>query len=81
MSTSLIAKSCYVHLLTDDDTGRPTTKARLRLQAAISMLHMCSVEKYANALKHGFVNLAIMIQVLDIHFYQNIVDRPGANIV
>jgi hypothetical protein len=41
----------------------PKFKSRLRLQAAISLLHLSTVEVYANAISPAFVSLAITVQV------------------
>jgi sister-chromatid-cohesion protein PDS5 len=38
-------------------------KSRLRLQAAISLLHLSTVEAYANAIAPNFVTLALTVQV------------------
>jgi len=38
-------------------------KSRLRLQAAISLLHLSTVEAYANSIAPNFVTLALTVQV------------------
>ncbi|PCH44760.1 hypothetical protein WOLCODRAFT_78395 [Wolfiporia cocos MD-104 SS10] len=59
MFTSLIA---YNGSFTADAADSLKTKARLRLQAAISLLHLSSVEKYASEISAHFAPLAITIQ-------------------
>lgn len=41
----------------------PKFKSRLRLQAAISLLHLSTIDAYANATAADFIWLAIMVQV------------------
>ncbi|KAF7430453.1 hypothetical protein PC9H_006160 [Pleurotus ostreatus] len=40
----------------------PKSKARLRLQAAVSLLHLCAIETYLHALSPKFVSLALAVQ-------------------
>ncbi|OBZ77502.1 Sister chromatid cohesion protein pds5 [Grifola frondosa] len=47
---------------TSEAVDDPKTKARLRLQAAISLLHLSTIEAYAGEIGKDFVGLAIMIQ-------------------
>lgn len=41
----------------------PTVMSRMRLQAAVSLLHLSTVEVYDKAIAPQFVNLALTIQV------------------
>jgi sister chromatid cohesion protein PDS5 len=41
----------------------PQVKSRLRLQAAVSMLHLSTVAAFANPIAVTFVDLAITVQV------------------
>lgn len=49
----------------------PKVKARMRLQAAVSLLHLSTVPKFATIVTNNFVSLAIMIQVCFgvVHFF------------
>ncbi|KAL5521605.1 PDS5 [Sanghuangporus sanghuang] len=48
--------------LTPQSADGPTVKSRLRLQAATSLLHLATVEKFAEAIAPDFVLLALTIQ-------------------
>lgn len=41
----------------------PKLKSRMRLQAAVSLLHLSTVAAYANAISGDFIWLAITVQV------------------
>jgi hypothetical protein len=41
----------------------PGVMSRMQLQAAVSLLHLSTVEVYANAIAPKFVDLAITVQV------------------
>jgi sister-chromatid-cohesion protein PDS5 len=45
----------------------PKVKSRMRLQAAISLLHLSVVNKFANAINTNFISLAITVQVCISH--------------
>jgi sister-chromatid-cohesion protein PDS5 len=45
-----------------DSGDDPKVKSRMRLQAAVSLLHLSTVEVYANALAPKFVTLAVTVQ-------------------
>ena len=42
--------------------SRPTVKSRLRLEAAVSILHLSSVEKFSETITPHFLDVALMIQ-------------------
>lgn len=46
-----------------DSIFSPKFRSRLRLQAAVSLLHLSTVDAYANAIAADFIWLAIMVQV------------------
>lgn len=52
-----------VRLCSDVRIYSPKIKARMRLQAAESLLHLSTVEKYARFLSANFVLLALNMQV------------------
>ena len=56
----------------------PRAKSRLRLQAAVSLLHLATVDVYVNAIASKFVALAITIQVMDDMWRRCIELRPSA---
>ncbi|KAG1784584.1 armadillo-type protein [Suillus plorans] len=45
-----------------DATDDPKVKSRMRLQAAISLLHLSVVDKFATAINTNFISLAITVQ-------------------
>jgi len=45
-------------------TGSPKVLSRVRLQAAVSLLQLSTVEVYANALTPKFLRLAVTVQVI-----------------
>lgn len=45
-----------------DDRKNPKSMSRLRLQAGVSLLHLSTVEVYANAIAARFVQVALMVQ-------------------
>lgn len=47
----------------DMSVASARTKARLRLQAGISMLHLATVEAFSNEITANFILVAITIQV------------------
>lgn len=47
----------------DISTCSAKTKARLRLQASVSMLHLATVEAFSNEITANFISVAITIQV------------------
>jgi sister-chromatid-cohesion protein PDS5 len=51
--------------LSQDDAEQddPRVKARMRLQAASSLLHLCTLEKFEESLVESFMKLVIFIQV------------------
>jgi len=59
MFFALLENGGSLHGENDDD---PKVKARMRLQAAVSLLHLSTVPKYAAMVTNNFVSLAIMIQ-------------------
>ncbi|KAI0075977.1 ARM repeat-containing protein [Panus rudis PR-1116 ss-1] len=59
MFTTLVHTSGSLSEKAADD---PRTRARLRCQAAISLLHLATVHQYAQVINTHFVELAIMIQ-------------------
>ncbi|KAF8271886.1 armadillo-type protein [Lactarius quietus] len=59
MFFALLENGGSLHGESDDD---PKVKARMRLQAAVSLLHLSTVPKFATIVTNNFVSLAIMIQ-------------------
>jgi sister chromatid cohesion protein PDS5 len=53
----------WVVLALKIDCTSPKTKSRLRLQAAVSLLHLSTVAIYANSISADFIWLAITVQV------------------
>jgi len=49
----------------------PKVKSRMRLQAAISLLHLSVVDKFANVINTNFVSLAITVQVWISHMHSS----------
>ncbi|KAM6492441.1 Armadillo-type fold [Amanita muscaria] len=48
--------------LSPDATENPRSLSRMRLQAAVSLLHMSAIEVYADALTPKFLRLAVVVQ-------------------
>ncbi|KIL63535.1 hypothetical protein M378DRAFT_192889 [Amanita muscaria Koide BX008] len=48
--------------LSADATENPRSLSRMRLQAAVSLLHMSAIEVYADALTPKFLRLAVVVQ-------------------
>jgi sister-chromatid-cohesion protein PDS5 len=59
MFFALLENGGSLHAESDDD---PKIKARMRLQAAVSLLHLSTVAQFATIITNNFVSLAIMIQ-------------------
>ncbi|KAI0305166.1 hypothetical protein B0F90DRAFT_1808987 [Multifurca ochricompacta] len=59
MFFALLEHGGSIHAEIEDD---PKVKARMRLQAAVSLLHLSTVPKFATTVTNSFVSLAIMIQ-------------------
>ncbi|KAH9968243.1 armadillo-type protein [Russula dissimulans] len=59
MFFALLAHGGSLHAENDDD---PKVKSRMRLQAAVSLLHLSTVPKFATVVSNNLVSLAIMIQ-------------------
>ncbi|KAH9990948.1 armadillo-type protein [Russula compacta] len=59
MFFALLEHGGSLHVENDDD---PKVKARMRLQAAISLLHLSTVSKFATVISNNLASLAIMIQ-------------------
>ena len=56
------------------------TKSRLRLQAAVSLLHLATVKAYSDMIAPNFILLAIHIQVRGSSIHFNIADWQHAMI-
>ncbi|KAH9039613.1 armadillo-type protein [Lactarius pseudohatsudake] len=59
MFFALLENGGSLHAENDDD---PKVKARMRLQAAVSLLHLSTVPKFAAIVTNNFISLAITIQ-------------------
>ncbi|KAH7926273.1 hypothetical protein BV22DRAFT_1128351 [Leucogyrophana mollusca] len=59
MLTSILEHSGSCTADADDD---PKVKSRMRLQAAVSLLHLSKIEAYANTINTTFIWLAITVQ-------------------
>ncbi|KAI0251942.1 armadillo-type protein [Lactifluus subvellereus] len=59
MFFALLEHGGSLHVENEDD---PKVKARMRLQAAVSLLHLSTVPKFATFVSNNLVSLAIMIQ-------------------
>ena len=64
MYATLLEHNGSLHQVKEGEVGEdPKFASRLRLQAAVSVLQLCTVQKFAEALQAKFLRVAVTIQV------------------